>query len=218
MMMAHRLGDFWRPGESERRRRRDQRELQRGETQHRIAPADMRLGDRENRRPDCGGHRRTAAEQGQGRAAAPVEPVRNINVERRVDAGIAKQADKQAVPKKQAQPATTLRHDQSNRDHRRAEDDRGTDAETLGRAPHRDAAKGGAEPRERISECRHRAFPSKFLGDRAEPNDRDRRSRERNRRDGERGHADDPGPAALDDRNGCGGSNRRGNARVGRHN
>jgi hypothetical protein len=62
----------------------------------------MCLGDHENRRPDRGGHRRTAAEQGKRRAAASVKPVRKVNVERRVDAGIAQQADKQAIPEKQA--------------------------------------------------------------------------------------------------------------------
>ena len=65
-----------------------------------------------------------------------------------VDPADAHQSDKQPVAEQKTQPAATLRDDQSYRDHRRAEDDRGTNAKTLGRAPHGDATKGGAEPGE----------------------------------------------------------------------
>ena len=172
----------------------------------------MRLRDGEDRRPDRGRYRRAAAEQGQGGAAAPVEPARHINVERRVDPGIAEQTDKQPVTDEQAELAAALRDNQTDRDHRRAEDHSETDAEPLGGTAHRDAAEGRAEPGERIGQSRHRALAAEIGGDRFEPDNRNRRRGERDRGDAERGQADNPRPARLDcRRKGRCGDDRRGN-------
>jgi putative transposase len=52
----------------------DQRDLDRSKTKYRVASTDLRLRCREDRRPDCRRNGRAAAEQGQSRATAPVEP------------------------------------------------------------------------------------------------------------------------------------------------
>ena len=64
---------------------------------HRGAPAV--IGDRalEDRRPHRAGEIEPARDQRQRRAAAAVEPAADIDIERRIEAGIAEQADEQAV-------------------------------------------------------------------------------------------------------------------------
>ena len=64
---------------------------------HRGAPSE--IGDRalEDRRPDRAGEIEPAREQRERRAAAAVEPAADIDIERRVEAGGAEQADEQAV-------------------------------------------------------------------------------------------------------------------------
>ena len=65
--------------------------------QHGGLPAEM--GDRalEDRRPDRAGEIEPAREQRERRAAAAVEPAADIDIERRVEAGIAEQSDEHAV-------------------------------------------------------------------------------------------------------------------------
>ncbi len=184
----------------QRRRRQDQQHLQCGKAQHRGAPADMGLRDRENRRPDRGGYGRAAAEQRQCRAAPAIKPTRHVNIERRVDAGIAQQADEDAVADEQTERTTALRNQQPECNHRRAEHHGETDAEALGGATHRNAAEGRAEPSQRIGKRRHRTLAAEIGGDRFQAHHRDSGRGKRHRRDTERRQAYNPRRARLERR------------------
>ena len=189
---------FGRGPQHDRGDRHDQRDLDRGKDQHRLAPADPPDEISKNRRPDRRRDRRSASQQRQRRPAAPIKPARHIGVERRVDPGIAEQADKHAVPDQQAAAAAAACQHQPDRDHRRAEHHDPADADPLGDPAHQNSAPGGAEPGQRIGQRRHRAFAAEIGGDRLQGDDGHDRRAERHRGDAERGQGDDPGGAGLD--------------------
>ena len=131
-------------------------------------------------------------------AAPPVEPARDIDIERRVDAGIAEQPDENAVPDIERGRRARARYREAGGDHRRAEHDDAADAEAFGHPAHRDAADRRAEPGERTGQRRHRARVAQLGGDRLQRDDGDDRRAERHRVDRQRGQRDDPRGARLD--------------------
>ena len=75
----------------------DQKEFEAREIQHCFAPAEIGDGAREDRRPERAGEIGAARNQRQRRAAPAVEPLADINIERRIDAADAEEPDEQAV-------------------------------------------------------------------------------------------------------------------------
>ena len=80
------------------RQRHDQRDLEHRVADHGPAPAEVGDGALEDRRPHEAGEIAAARDQRQRRAAPPVEPLADIDIERRVEPGVAEQAHEQAVP------------------------------------------------------------------------------------------------------------------------
>ena len=169
-----------------RRQRQDDRDLQHRVADHGPAPAEVGDGALEDGRPDEAGEIAAARNQRQRRAAPPVEPVADIDVERRVEPGVAEQAHEQAVADIELPRRAAGRDEQPDADHHRAEHHRPADAEALGDAAHQDAADRGAEPGERAGERRHRARAAHFLGDRLQSDRGDPRPAERQAEQGER--------------------------------
>ena len=122
--------------EHDRGGRHDQRDLERGKISIVSRQPNAAMPLREDRRPDRAGDDWPLRDQRQRRAAAPVEPARDIDVERRVDAGIAEQADKHAVPDiERCRRRCVASIASPSRDHHRAEHDDPAHAEALGDPP-----------------------------------------------------------------------------------
>ena len=170
----------------------DDEELEHRVVQHRVPPAGIRDRALENRRPDRPGEEAAARNQRQRRAAPPVEPAADINVERRIDAAEAEQADEQAVTDVERQRRSVRRQLEPDRDHRGAADDGPAHADPLGDAAHQNAADTGAEPNQRAGKGRDRAFAVDLGGDVLERDHGDPRRAEGDRHDQKRGRGDDP--------------------------
>ena len=127
----------------------------------------------EQRRPHRAGEIGAAGDQRQSRAAAAVEPAADINVERRIDAAEADQADEQAVADPQRPRRPERRQRQPDADHQRAEQHGPASTDAVGDAPHHDAAEAGAEPGEGTRQRRHRARAAGLRGNVAQRDHRD---------------------------------------------
>ena len=150
-------------------------------------------------RPDEAREIAAAGNQRQRRAAAAVEPAADIDVQRRVQPGVAEQAHEQAVAEIEL-PRRAERGDaQARRDHQRAGDHRPADAVAVGEPAHQRSAGGGAEKGERHRERRHRARAAGNVGgDLLQPDRRDPRPAERHAEQDQRDAGHDPGGARLD--------------------
>ena len=91
-------GSLRRRPQEQRGQRHDQGHDEDAEADHALAPAVG--GDRalEDRRPQGARHVLPAGDQGQRGAAPRLEPARDVDIERRVDRGVAEEADEQPVP------------------------------------------------------------------------------------------------------------------------
>ena len=130
--------------------------------QHGLAPAHGGHHALEDRRPDRAGDVLPAGDHRQGGAAPAVEPLGNVDHERRIDAGVAEQPDEQPVTDVQLPDLAVRREQQSDADHPAAEHDRPAHADALGDGTHGDATDGRAEPGKRVRKRRDRALPSRL--------------------------------------------------------
>ena len=214
------LHDSWRPAENTRARcrdchgaacarfrsclernqscRDDRRDFERRVYQHRVPPAEHGDGGREHRGPDRAGEVLLRKEQRHRAAAPAVEPARNIDIERRVDAGIAEKADANAVRQPKRRLAAEARQRQPERDHQRPADHHRTDANPLGRTAYDDPAERRAEVGQREGERRYRARATEIGRDRLQRNDGDVWRADGHRGDADRGRGREPGSAGLD--------------------
>ena len=165
---------------------------------HGRLPAEV--GDRalEDRRPDRAGEIEPARQQRERRAAAAIEPAADIDIERRVEPGIAEQPDEQAVAEIEL-PGLAERRDQSPMQTDTAPKITvAADAVALRERPHHQAADGAAEPGERACERRRRARAAEIGGDRLQADRHDPQRAERRREQHERYARDHPGGSRLD--------------------
>ena len=157
-------------------------------------------GDRalEDRRPDRAGEIEPARQQRERRAAAAVEPVADIDIERRVEAGGAEQADEDAVAEIELPEFAEGRNPEPDADRHGAEDHRLADAVARRQRPHHQAAERASEPGERACQRRLRARAAEIGGHRLQADRHDPQRAERHREHHERHARDHPGGSRLD--------------------
>ncbi len=170
--------------------RHHDRDLHHRIRQHAVAPPIGRDRALENGRPHRARDVGAARDQRQGRAAPAIEPSAHIDVERRVEPGIAEHAHEQPMPDIERQARAERRDREPDRDHGGAENDRPTDAEAHRQRSHRDAAEPRAEPGERSRERGNRPLAAgvgrhglEADRDDPQPTERERQGDERDRRD-----------------------------------
>ena len=180
------------------RQRHDQHRLQHRKRDHGPAPAEVRDRAFENRRPDETRQIAAARNQRQRRAAASVEPAADIDVQRRVQPGVAEQAHEQAVTEIELPRRAARRQRKPERDHRRAGEHGPADAVAVGEPAHQQSADRGAEKRQRHRQRRHRAGAAGVAGDLLQPDRGDPRPAVRQPEQDQRDAGHRPRRAGLD--------------------
>src|SRR5207253_1040716 len=82
---------------------------------------------------------------------------RHIDIERRIDPGVAEKPHQHPVAEIQVNALADAREHEPGGDHQGSEHDRPAHADPLGNLPHRYPADRRTEPGERVRQCRHRA-------------------------------------------------------------
>ena len=145
-MPAQSLG---RSAQKDCRERDDRCYLQQSVSPHGLSPAYRGNDALEDRRPHRARDINAAGDQRQRRPAVAVEPLADVDVERRINAAIADETDEQAVADQEIPWSSNRRDHQADAHHRGAEHHGPTNADALCDAPHHDAADADAHPAER---------------------------------------------------------------------
>ncbi len=194
----HRRREFWRSAEHHEGNRDHCERHHSGKQQHGRPPAEQSNDALKHRRPYGARHKLTACDQRQRGATPAVEPVADINVARRIDAGIAEKADEQAVAQPEPPAVVAGGNHEADGDHQCAERHGPLHADAVGDAAHGDASARRSEPRQGIGQCRNRARAAQFSGDLLQRDDCDEGSAVGNRHDAEGGECHQPRGACFD--------------------